>query len=575
MAPWRVSDVDRHKSGLTAAQKRQWVAIANERLATCLADGGSQSNCEGSAIRQANGVVGNEGVISYTSIQAGDYQIRQEMHQGEKHIVIPVAMMVEGVHDGSAGPLLHREEDLAAFAHAWSGIPVTVQHPSEDGTPISANNPAIIDGQTVGRVYNTRFEEGKLRGECWISLPAIRRVSPEALAYIEGGQDLEVSVGVFTEDDATPGEWNGEAYTAIARNHRADHLALLPGGVGACSWADGCGIRAHEDNEKGGDNVTDKKETKKTAPIVPKDEASTRKDLILAGFASYEIGYRELGSIIQGKLDNMDDDMKLHYLTEVFEDSFVYEIRPRGDHGASIEHQLYRRNYQVNEDDSVEFTGEPISVVRKVEFVAQDAVTKKGDIKTMTEKKDKTPCPKCTAKAELLIQSKLTKFGEDEREWLMTLDEAQLDKMFPKEPEPATAAQPPEADAEAEGKKDAEKEATPEMNEAQAIKVLEASLADPKKFLKLLPEEERGKIEYGLQLYDQVKEELVKKIRTNTQAYEEAELKGMRLNALRKLAEASKQTVYTGLNAGGDVNEGQPALLPMDVVVAMREAKDN
>jgi len=56
--PWTTADVSRFKSGLTARQKRQWVRIANSVLKKCKDEG--RSNCEASAIRQANGVVGNE-----------------------------------------------------------------------------------------------------------------------------------------------------------------------------------------------------------------------------------------------------------------------------------------------------------------------------------------------------------------------------------------------------------------------------------------------------------------------------------------------------------------------------------
>jgi len=56
--PWTVSDVDSHKKGLSATQKRQWVHIANQSLASCLAEGNSQSFCEGKAIRMASGSVG-------------------------------------------------------------------------------------------------------------------------------------------------------------------------------------------------------------------------------------------------------------------------------------------------------------------------------------------------------------------------------------------------------------------------------------------------------------------------------------------------------------------------------------
>jgi len=63
--PWTITDVERHKHGLTDAQKRQWVRIANSALAKCQREGGR--NCEASAIRQANGVVGHS--ISFENTQ--------------------------------------------------------------------------------------------------------------------------------------------------------------------------------------------------------------------------------------------------------------------------------------------------------------------------------------------------------------------------------------------------------------------------------------------------------------------------------------------------------------------------
>ena len=55
--PWEVSDVDKYNKGLTDKQKRQWVAVANGSLASCLEDGGSEEDCAAKAIQQANGVV--------------------------------------------------------------------------------------------------------------------------------------------------------------------------------------------------------------------------------------------------------------------------------------------------------------------------------------------------------------------------------------------------------------------------------------------------------------------------------------------------------------------------------------
>ena len=65
--PWKTSDV-KTKAAKTDKQKRQWVAVANGDLKTCLADGGSQEDCEARAIRKANGVIkeGDMGEVTVT-----------------------------------------------------------------------------------------------------------------------------------------------------------------------------------------------------------------------------------------------------------------------------------------------------------------------------------------------------------------------------------------------------------------------------------------------------------------------------------------------------------------------------
>ena len=55
--PYTVADVDKHKKGLSDKGKKQWVAVANSALASCMEDGGDEGECAVSAIRQANGVV--------------------------------------------------------------------------------------------------------------------------------------------------------------------------------------------------------------------------------------------------------------------------------------------------------------------------------------------------------------------------------------------------------------------------------------------------------------------------------------------------------------------------------------
>lgn len=188
------------------------------------------------------------------------YTLRHETSEGIDYLVVPVVMMVEGVHNGSHGALLHQAEELGKFPASWNGIPVTINHPNVDGQDVSANDPKVLEEFGTGRVFNTKMtEDGKLKGEAWIVQEKIASISPEALEYIESQRPLDVSIGVFTDEEQVTGNYQGETYQAIARNHRPDHLALLPGGQGACSWSDGCGIRLNSNNNKEGGKMSDEK----------------------------------------------------------------------------------------------------------------------------------------------------------------------------------------------------------------------------------------------------------------------------------------------------------------------------
>lgn len=423
--PWSVGDVDKHKKGLSDSQKQQWVRIANSALRKCMADGGSESSCAASAIRQANGVVGHSELLdsfysSYRRRQEGSYQVEHRDHQGTSYLVVPVIMMVEGVHNGSHGPMLHTIEELGRFPASWNGIPVVIDHPEIDGAAISANEPDVIDSRLVGRVYNTRVDGSRLAAQVWLEEERLRQLSSVVLAQIEAGEPIEVSLGMFTEELVTEGTWNDEQYEAIARNHRPDHLALLPGGQGACSIADGCGIRA---NKKGGNDEVDEKEFNKALKL----HYATSLSLI-----SNEQGYRELVDALRQKLDSMDSENSIYFLQEVYDNAVVYEVRMRI--GGS---RMYKQQYSY-ENGVVELTGDPKEVRRNIEYV--ELAEGSGMVRTKfnNNKKEKemadnaekcTPCIK--AKVDALIALAESKYEEKDREWLELLTEDQLDKMAP------------------------------------------------------------------------------------------------------------------------------------------------
>lgn len=178
--------------------------------------------------------------------ESGD-QIRREMHDGAEHLVVPAVLIVEGVLNDSFVPA----EEFGKYVDSWNGIPVPVLHPEEHGEHISANRPDIIDKNTIGRVYNAHVDGNKLKAELWLNIDKANRLGHDALIdQLAAGEVVELSTAYFADDEKKAGNFNGNSYSGIARNLRPDHLALLPGNVGACSVEDGCGTRTN--NAKGG-----------------------------------------------------------------------------------------------------------------------------------------------------------------------------------------------------------------------------------------------------------------------------------------------------------------------------------
>jgi hypothetical protein len=84
--PWTAKDAHKHKKGLTPRQAKQWAAVANSALEACESEGGS--DCDASAIRQANASVGRpkakQLVEQFSEQFYGDGEESVEMTDGEE-----------------------------------------------------------------------------------------------------------------------------------------------------------------------------------------------------------------------------------------------------------------------------------------------------------------------------------------------------------------------------------------------------------------------------------------------------------------------------------------------------------
>ena len=446
-----------------------------------------------------------------TYLQRNSYTIQTETHQGVKHLIIPVVMMVEGVHDGSAGPVLHTQEEMAKFPASWDGIPVTVGHPLENGQPISANSPGVVDHAVVGRVYHTKMNNGRLKGEVWADVEKLKQASLLAYAYIMQQKPLEVSVGVFSDDELTPGQWETENYVAIAHNYRPDHLALLPDTPGACSWLDGCGIRVNTES------------------------------------------LLEAVELVTAELYSMDTQNTSYYLEQVYDDgTFIY--RKRESAGSEA---YYKRDYQIK-DGAVIFGSEIIEVKKEVKY--KKILTMKRTI-NVNKKGGST----MEARVKELKTIAPSLYTEDDTEWLLKMEKGQIDKLIAcaksnvqlttdKEKVEAEQVTANERTTALESEITELKKGTPQINEEAALKILKDKVSDIKTFGEMLPPEMRGQFEYGQRLYDQHRTELVASIIANQaqKVWTPEKLANKDTSDLQDIANSIKPPVsYEGAGGGG------------------------
>lgn len=315
--------------------------------------------------------------------------VRNDQMEGRDYLVAPMVMMVEGVLNGSAGPLYYPAEELEKTPMVWNHKPVVVYHPKMNGVGISACDPDVLTSQKVGVIMNARCEDGKLKADAWIEKDRAATVDDRILTALESETTMELSTGLFTDNEDCSGEFDGKAYDQIARNYRPDHLALLPDQLGACSIEAGAGfIRLNQEQIK----------------TLSAEAKSAYQDFLK--IAANELSHDQIWSELNGAIQKLKGDRV--WIDEVFNTFFIYRD---GD-------QLFRLKY-IQADNDVEIVGDPEEVVRVTEFRTLDG-TVIGN-KEIDMKKEEMV-------AAIIANSAWT---EDDKDYLMGQDEKHLEKMMP------------------------------------------------------------------------------------------------------------------------------------------------
>lgn len=176
-----------------------------------------------------------------------NFSIRYETFEGRKYLVAPVIMVQEQVLNESFLP----GNEIAKSVNGWNGRPVVVYHPiNSNGWNISANDPKVLQKYQIGFIFNTEYDpqNKQLKSEIWLDVNKAENLnndSRKVLNDIINGNKVEVSTGYYSKEEVVNNEYG---YEFIDHDILPDHLALLPNAIGACSFKDGCGVRANCNN---------------------------------------------------------------------------------------------------------------------------------------------------------------------------------------------------------------------------------------------------------------------------------------------------------------------------------------
>lgn len=493
---------------------------------------------------------------------------RRETLEGREYLVAPVIAVREGVLNGE----LATAEDIGKYVDTWNGIPLPVGHPEQNGVPVSANTPQILENQTVGRFWNASFNGNALRGEIWVEVNKAQSLGGEALTALEkleNGEPLEVSTAYFNDIEPTSGTYNGITYNGIQRNLRPDHLALLPNTVGACNWEDGCGApRVNHKKKEGGKGSNMFKKMK-----------NMMGNLLSAN--QEEVSFGETGDLLEQAMIQETGDAMRFLIREVFDDYFIYqESTANGFDG-----RLMKRGYEIDENKKVTL-GTPEEVKKVVTYEPVTPSTNKQQGKQQTG----SPNPgqgqqtkPSTNEGEThmdkkafvsgLITNESNQFTENDRTFLEGLEEEQLKKM--------QSDQQPSAN---ENKGDCGCKGTPSVNnQQQQTKKEEGPSTNKEKtmeqWIQDIPDPEtREFIVNSRKKQQEHRDGLVQKLSANERcAFGEEDLKGMSTNQLEKLNKSIQVEDYSGMggpSANYNQNSDEIPAAP-SVVMASNEEGGN
>ena len=417
---------------------------------------------------------------------------------GKDHLVGPVIMAREIVMNG----LLYPSSELKTSIPHWNGRPVVNGHPKDGDNYISANDPAVLEKSGLGFVFNASIDKAsRQKAELWLDIEKIA-THKEIKKKIDDGDMLEVSTGLWTTHEEQAGNFNGRDYNAIARNHKPDHLAILPNEIGACSVADGAGFpRANE--------------------------------LLDSNELSIDEKYRTIGKAVRKKYTSGDS---WAFVVDVYDKELIFEKYVPNE-GWSF----YKVEYTIAKDEqTVTFTNDPKKVIQRKTYVdsvepnvLQQSSTEGNDVQPKTGNGETTMNKQ--EKINKLLADKL--IDANEAKTLGTFSDEQF-ALFEKNVGPAhkSAETLSTDEKEEEGEEEEEEDSEVDGNADKKDKA-------PKGSVVVDTNKDADFLVWAKQKHDAEKAANIKAIMANkSNEFTKTELETMHINTLERMARLAGNT---------------------------------
>jgi hypothetical protein len=336
-------------------------------------------------------------------------EIRTATFENREHLVAPVVAIKEGVifPVNAESPELVLSEELSKAPEGWNGRPVVLNHPrTEAGERVSANDPKVLEQNSFGMMFNTKFEDKSLKTEAWFDIGKAQKIGATGIIEkIRNNEMVEVSVGVYVQTEKKEGEHNGEKYSSIWKGIVPDHLAILTNTKGACSNDMGCGVPRNAEKEERIKKIYDFITFKNNQDEELSDVDVRR--MLNDALRAVEPGYMGVEAI--------------------FDKEVVYWVMPED------RDILYRRSFSMD-DDEVKLMEDRVEVKPVTRFEP-------------AQQKEKDNMSKVCEKIKQLIASEETPWEEKDEEYLSSLPEEKLDAIA-NPPVKEVPAKLPETDEE-------------------------------------------------------------------------------------------------------------------------------